>query len=328
MIRFKNSFSFFPFLHDDDDDAQALFAVTGLQLLQEDPFNNSSSPRHKIVDWIYLLQKVQQDGKHSYYAGFETGNPVSIPQTTEDDNALRATPSIASTFAALALLKVLEDNFSRVDRPGISNFIRKCQNNDGSFSSFATRSEQDLRFTFSGVAVCYILNDLEAINVEKAISHILSCQVRRRRGTRVYNAMLCINMVYIAWLYMGVSLQTFEGGFGISPGCEAHGGSTFCAVASLKMIEDMTSEASSNSTLRSLSPSKRTRLIHWLFSRQVGEPTGGYNGRTNKPPDTCYSFWVGATIELLGMTGLVNEELIRKWILSCQDHRRGKCLVG
>jgi geranylgeranyl transferase type-1 subunit beta len=36
-----------------------------------------------------------------------------------------------------------------------------------------------------------------------------------------------------------------------------------------------------------------------LFCRQVH----GYQGRTNKDPDSCYSFWVGATLSLLGQFG-------------------------
>jgi prenyltransferase beta subunit len=33
-----------------------------------------------------------------------------------------------------------------------------------------------------------------------------------------------------------VLCQTYEGGFGASPGVEAHGGYTFCGVASLKLL--------------------------------------------------------------------------------------------
>ena len=32
------------------------------------------------------------------------------------------------------------------------------------------------------------------------------------------------------------------------------------------------------------------------MQRQVG----GFQGRVNKDPDTCYSFWVGASLKMLG----------------------------
>lgn len=33
------------------------------------------------------------------------------------------------------------------------------------------------------------------------------------------------------------SCQTYEGGFGAEPGCEAHGGYTFCAFAALRLLK-------------------------------------------------------------------------------------------
>ena len=39
---------------------------------------------------------------------------------------------------------------------------------------------------------------------------------------------------------------------------------------------------------------ERRRLIRWCINRQIS----GFQGRPNKPADTCYSFWVGATLEV------------------------------
>ena len=43
-----------------------------------------------------------------------------------------------------------------------------------------------------------------------------------------------------------------------------------------------------------LDPKKKDRLIQWCLNRQ----TTGFNGRVNKPWDTCYSFWIGATLKV------------------------------
>ncbi|GAB0207388.1 geranylgeranyl transferase type-1 subunit beta [Grus japonensis] len=49
----------------------------------------------------------------------------------------------------------------------------------------------------------------------------------------------------------------------------------------------------------------------------------GYHGRPNKPVDTCYSFWVGATLKLLNIFQYTNFERNRNYILSTQDHLVG-----
>merc|ERR1719370_2713379 len=66
-------------------------------------------------------------------------------------------------------------------------------------------------------------------------------------------------------------------------------------------------------------------LIRWCLARQGRQPdrqTGfgsGFQGRPNKPEDTCYSFWVGATLSLLGGLDYCDPEASRKFVLSTQD---------
>lgn len=45
----------------------------------------------------------------------------------------------------------------------------------------------------------------------------------------------------------------------------------------------------------------------------------GYQGRTNKDPDSCYSFWVGGSLDLLGCFPLTDLPSNRQFLLgSCQ----------
>lgn len=67
---------------------------------------------------------------------------------------------------------------------------------------------------------------------------------------------------------------------------ESHGGTTYCAVAALCLSEQ----------LNILSQKEIEKMKRWLVFRQVD----GFNGRPNKPVDTCYSFWIGATLKMLG----------------------------
>jgi geranylgeranyl transferase type-1 subunit beta len=47
--------------------------------------------------------------------------------------------------------------------------------------------------------------------------------------------------------------------------------------------------------LNRLNDKQLERLKYWCLNRQ----TTGFNGRVNKPWDTCYSFWVGSTLKIL-----------------------------
>ena len=66
---------------------------------------------------------------------------------------------------------------------------------------------------------------------------------------------------------------------------ESHGGTTFCAVAALALSDQ----------LDLLSESTKEKMKRWLLFRQEN----GFNGRPNKPVDTCYSFWIGAALKIL-----------------------------
>lgn len=57
------------------------------------------------------------------------------------------------------------------------------------------------------------------------------------------------------------------------------------------------------------------RLKRWCLMRQ----DGGFNGRPGKPSDTCYSFWIGATLELLEFLNFSDAERNKKFILNTQD---------
>ena len=81
--------------------------------------------------------------------------------------------------------------------------------------------------------------------------------------------------------------QTFEGGLGPEPYCEAHGGYSYCGIATLVLLNKLY-EIDVNS------------FIRWLVSRQMTKE-GGFNGRTNKLVDSCYSFWQGSIFNMLYM---------------------------
>eukprot|EP01105_Mastigella_eilhardi_P005123 TRINITY_DN16918_c0_g1_i1.p1 TRINITY_DN16918_c0_g1~~TRINITY_DN16918_c0_g1_i1.p1 ORF type:complete len:392 (-),score=75.93 TRINITY_DN16918_c0_g1_i1:59-1234(-) len=114
--------------------------------------------------------------------------------------------------------------------------------------------------------------------------------------------------------------QTYEGGLGGYPGNEAHGGYTFCGLAALAI-------------LKRFDVIDLPRMLHWVVDRQMLYE-GGFQGRTNKLVDSCYSFWQGALFPLLvdtcGDTAhpdggwLFDPTRLREYIcLCCQDLNGG-----
>ena len=105
--------------------------------------------------------------------------------------------------------------------------------------------------------------------------------------------------------------MNFDGGFGSKPGSESHAGLIYCCVGLLSITgiykniqnkyyihtEYITSLTKGN-VLGHLHLIDADRLGWWLCERQL--PSGGLNGRPEKLPDVCYSWWVLSALTILG----------------------------
>lgn len=101
--------------------------------------------------------------------------------------------------------------------------------------------------------------------------------------------------------------RSYEGGYGQTPGNEAQGGSTYCCIASLALASSTYPEAR-------LSEAEKEKTIRWLTQRQ----TGGFQGRTEKTQDACYSFWCGAALSILGAGDFVDRKENSQFLAACQ----------
>jgi protein farnesyltransferase subunit beta len=104
-------------------------------------------------------------------------------------------------------------------------------------------------------------------------------------------------------------LQSYEGGLSGTPHGEAHAGYTYCALAA--------------AILAGRPEIYDTRkLLSWLATRQTS--IGGLQGRINKLPDTCYTFWLGGTLAMLSTTSRgvqlpYDVATLVKFVLACQS---------
>lgn len=53
---------------------------------------------------------------------------------------------------------------------------------------------------------------------------------------------------------------------------------------------------------------------------EADEDCAGMNGRTNKVADTCYAWWAGASLHLLGKPDLYDRKAIRHYLLEKTQH--------
>lgn len=182
--------------------------------------------------------------------------------------------------------------------------LSSCQDAEGGFGG-GPYQQPHLAPTYGAICSLCIVGTpdaLRVINREKLYSWLMSMKkpdgsFAMHKGGEVdvrgvYCAVVAAKLTNIITkdLFAGtpewvVSCQTYEGGFGGAPGLEAHGGYTYCAIAALSIL-DKQKECNMNALLR------------WVTNRQM-RFEGGFQGRTNKLVDSCYSFWQGGIFPLL-----------------------------
>lgn len=196
-------------------------------------------------------------------------------------------PHIAGTYAAinaLALCDNIDNCWDSINRQAIYEWLLSLKQPDNSFATCIPVGETDTRGTYCALSVASMLNIMSEELTAGVAEYLQNC-------------------------------QTYEGGYGGTPlGDEAHGGYTFCAVASLLILR--------RSDLINIE-----NLMEWCSARQFNEEMG-LSGRNNKLVDGCYSFWVGATAAMIeGVLGVecVEKSALRRYILNCcqSDERPG-----
>ncbi|EPQ26672.1 uncharacterized protein PFL1_05652 [Pseudozyma flocculosa PF-1] len=310
----------------------AYFALSSLDLLGAIEGKISQADRAEYADWIYEQQCSAERGggfrggpgvgsavpslatlgpsasaaaAHAVDVDVEVEVDAGLPPVASSPRPSRVLErlgggNLAMTYTALLSLAILRDDFARLDRAAILAHLSSCQQRDGSFAPSVGHREYDCRFLFCAFAVCWMLDDWSAIDVDRAIGFL-----RRSR----------------CW----------DGSFGQSETQEGHGGSTYCAVAALALANrldelDEVDESAAPPTASSSGSSaatdststagggRRAELERWLLSRQ--QSGTGFNGRLEKPVDTCYSFWCGAALQILGQHHHIDAASDIGWILS------------
>ncbi|KAK3020391.1 hypothetical protein RJ639_046124 [Escallonia herrerae] len=190
------------------------------------------------------------------------------------------------------------------------DFLNRCQDPEGGYGGGPGQASCfAILYVFYRIDICFLLPHLAttyaAVNTLTTLGgyRSLSSINRMHHGGEI-DVRACYTAISVASalsilddeLVQNVgnyilSCQTYEGGIAGEPGSEAHGGYTFCGFATMLLINEA-------------NRLDLARLIDWVVFRQGVE--GGFQGRTNKLVDGCYSFWQGNKVlkELLSLTRL------------------------
>lgn len=209
-------------------------------------------------------------------------------------------PHLACTYASVLSLAMAggTDTYKTINRKTLWHFLGRMKQADGGFT-IAEGGEEDIRGAFCAVVILSLLNLPLNLPFDAPA---------RKHGLTSFTDGLG------DWVSR---CQSWDGGISAAPGNEAHGAYAFCGLGCLAII----------------GPPKETLpkylnvplLINWLSSRQCA-PEGGYNGRTNKLVDGCYSHWVGgcwSIVEAATSTGLWSRTALGRYILACCQEKKG-----
>jgi len=192
------------------------------------------------------------------------------------------------TYAAVCSLAIVGrpgpgGGWDQIDRDKLYKWYMSLKQPDGSFI-VSTHGEVDVRGIYCLLAVALLLDIITPELIQGTAAFIASCQT--------YEGGFCsASHPHFMDGVLGAQRPSLG---------EAHGGYTFCALASWVLLQPYISKAAGDAPRVDL-----RRLLRWLVNMQGSEiELGGFKGRTNKLVDGCYSWWVGGAFALLEALGM------------------------
>lgn len=324
----------------------AFFIVSALELLGEGTDKLPPKERSEYKKWILNCEHPNGgfcgSPNHSYSKG-PCSSLVNLPDLEP--------ASLQATFFAVLLLNCF-GKVTDIDRFKTLSWLQKLQRADGSFGEMITPEGEvlggrDMRLCLCAAALRWILRagiayeDKEPIdiNVHALVQHICNSEAYDGGIGEISD-----HESHAGYTYCGIAALSYLDRLPQS-------------ISTVWTTPQRTREF----RLRGLTNLDDT--IRWLMLRQCGvtdtddddeedsvdesEPEApqtpekeaitslealnlsdskyfvGSNGRLNKHPDTCYSFWVGASLDMLDKTALIDVEGTRRWLLEKTQHMIG-----
>lgn len=143
-----------------------------------------------------------------------------------------------------------------------------------------------------------LIGDWSGVDVERATEFVREAQVRSTLFHPCTSSTCSLKQKPL------VLSKSYEGGYAQRPGQESQGGTTYCSIVSLQLLQATRDRTRDNAT------------TSWLLHRQIpvivlpgltdskGAPVksrikgGGFQGRPGKKGDACYSYWCGGALQV------------------------------
>ncbi|CAH9065313.1 unnamed protein product [Cuscuta europaea] len=167
----------------------AYFAISGLDILD----GLHLVDKEGVINWVLSLQahpNNEAELENGQFYGFH-GSKSSQFESNSYEGLIPNGSHLASTYCALAILKTVGYDLSLMDSTSILKSMRSLQQPDGSYMPIHAGAEKDLRFVYCAAAISSMLGNWDGMDREKAKEYICNC-------------------------------QSYDGGFGLNPGSEAH----------------------------------------------------------------------------------------------------------
>ncbi|KAK1770237.1 terpenoid cyclases/protein prenyltransferase alpha-alpha toroid [Phialemonium atrogriseum] len=281
--------------------------------------------------------------------GWDFDARAAVPEHLE----IASLPATCFAVMLLAMLAGEEEDaeaaFGEVDRVGTLRWLRRLQREDGSFGEVLGELRGGRGGGWEGEFIAGG-KDMRYCYLAAMLRWMLRGDVREGEVGWVED----IDVEGLV-RYIGRS-QTYDGGIAESSQHEPHAGYAYCAISALSLLDRPleNSSASHGSKAIGAAIADLPSLTHWLVSRQFAyldppsdgdenpesenftEPSSladlsldenlqhvGFNGRCNKVADTCYFWWVGGALSIMGQGDLVSRAPSRRFLFEKTQHMIG-----
>ncbi|KAL0239269.1 hypothetical protein PCE1_004957 [Barthelona sp. PCE] len=243
-----------------------------------------------------------------------------VRECAEDKGSLgyimTAHMKMAGVYWGVCTLELLKtENFNSEE---LVLFIQSCYNEDGGFAG-TTGLDSHILYTLYALQVLLMIGRLDIVDVERTVGYLSN--LHQDDGSfsgdnfGEIDSRFCYCGVYAlailkrldainteATVEYLIQCSNRDGGFGSIPSAESHGGYIFTAVACLAILDRL--------------DKLDHRLVEWLICRQT--ETGGFQGRPEKLPDVCYSWWIMSAVKTLDVLEYIDAEKLKGFILQAQ----------
>ncbi|TAQ90498.1 hypothetical protein B7494_g1197 [Chlorociboria aeruginascens] len=314
----------------------ALFILSALDLLGEGPDTFPTEERDRCLAWILKCQHP--------HGGFSGSTNHRYPDVFYEDGVDIEPANLPATYFAIMSLGLV-GGLDAVRRAECLRWLRRLQRPDGSFGEWVLKDGKigggmDMRYCYCAIAVRWVLGgdglgEGEDIDVDKLVDHIRSGQTYdgglSESSEHEAHALSILGRLPPRTTTSVIS-QPPNSSETILPGLTNLPATIRWLVSRQIDYSDGTDENTVEEDPSTVQMKEMVGIYKYSNIQNASELADiiphdpefiGFNGRCNKRADTCYSFWVAASLSILGEAQVLNAELTQQFLFAKTQHLIG-----